>query len=151
MTAAELLEMLMSGRKSEKNYYELKARRINERSSTDVMAVADPGIVRMLQYLHDNFMRPITITDALKAVPMGRRTLELKFKKYLGHTPSSELRALRIAHAQKLLVETELSVQEIAERCGLSSYNYLSQVFKQAIGETPCRYRKLTHHSIQRM
>ncbi len=150
-TAAKLLDDLMHGKRPGQQQFVIESQQINERSSTDVFALSDRQTVQALRYLRENFMHPMTIVDLLEAVPMARRNLELKFQKQLGRTPADELRTLRLAHAQKLLVETELSIQEIAEHCGLSSYNYLTHFFKRITGETPVRYRKRARHSIQRM
>lgn len=146
-TAAKLLENLMHGKQPDQRQYVLEARQINERASTDTLALRDRQTVLALQYLRENFMHPITIVDLLKVLPMGRRTLEVKFQTQLGRTPSEELKTLRLAHAQKLLVETNMSLQDIAESCGLSSYNYLTHFFRKMTGETPGRYRKRAHLS----
>ncbi|QBG47012.1 AraC family transcriptional regulator [Verrucomicrobia bacterium S94] len=68
---------------------------------------------------------------------MARSSLEHKFKKVFGRTPAEEIRRLRINKARKLLSETDMSMQEIAEACGYSSYNYLSLSFKQITGMPP--------------
>jgi LacI family transcriptional regulator len=145
--AAEILEELMSGKGISNKFITIESSRINARASSDTYALSDCATLQALHYLRENFMRPISINDLLEAVPMARRTLEIKFNRYLGRSPADELRALRIAHAQKLLVETELSLQEVAEKCGLSSYNYLSHFFKKSTGETPAHYRKMARLS----
>jgi len=146
-SAAKLLDNLMHGKRPDQRHYVFEAQQINQRASTDILALRDRRTLQALQFLRENFMRPITIVDLLKAVPMGRRTLELKFQTQLGRTPADELKALRLTHAQKLLVETDMSLQDIAENCGLSSYNYLTLFFKRMTGETPGRYRKRAHHA----
>ncbi|NQY32805.1 MAG: helix-turn-helix transcriptional regulator, partial [Coraliomargarita sp.] len=47
-----------------------------------------------------------------------------------------------IQRARQLLAETNLSMQEIAEACGYTSYTYLGNVFKKETGISPGRYRK---------
>ena len=145
-SAAQLLDNLMHGKRPDQRQYVMKALQINEQASTDILALRDRRTLQALQFMRENFMHPITIVDLLKAVPMGRRTLEVKFQTQLGRTPADELKALRLAHAQKLLAETNMSLQDIAESCGLSSYNYLTHFFRRMTGETPGRYRKRAHH-----
>jgi transcriptional regulator GlxA family with amidase domain len=48
----------------------------------------------------------------------------------------------RQARAKNLLVTTDLSMDEIAERCGYSSANYFSLIFKKNVGLSPLNYRK---------
>jgi LacI family transcriptional regulator len=73
---------------------------------------------------------------------MARRVLERKFMQYLGRSPSQELRRLRINQARKLLSQTDLAMQEIAEACGYATYSYLGTVFKKETGVSPGDYRK---------
>lgn len=47
------------------------------------------------------------------------------------------LTALRVKEARRLLLETSLSVQEVAERCGFINANYFSKIFKEKTGTTP--------------
>ena len=50
--------------------------------------------------------------------------------------------AQRIAVARVLLITTDLSVSAVAERVGISDYNYFTKVFKSIQGSTPSRYRQ---------
>jgi LacI family transcriptional regulator len=72
---------------------------------------------------------------------MARRALERRFVQHLGRSPAQEIRRVRIDHARRLLAQTNLSMQEIAEACGYSTYNYLGNVFKKETGISPGRYR----------
>lgn len=49
--------------------------------------------------------------------------------------------SLRINEAKKLLQETDLSVQEIADQVGFKNANYFSKVFKEVVHVTPRQYR----------
>lgn len=48
----------------------------------------------------------------------------------------------RLACAQKLLIETEYKVREIAEKSGFNDYHYFSKAFKKANGMSAAEYRK---------
>ncbi|TKI54330.1 helix-turn-helix domain-containing protein [Brevibacillus antibioticus] len=47
------------------------------------------------------------------------------------------LTSLRVKEARRLLLETSMSVQEVAERCGFINANYFSKIFKEKTGTTP--------------
>jgi len=113
-----------------------------ERMSTNSLAINDPQLTKIAHYLRDHALKPITVQDVLKAVPMGRRSLERRFKEAFGRTPLEEIRRIRMAKARSLLSETDLPMQQIAEHCGYANYNYLSYIFKQTTGKTPREYRK---------
>ena len=63
-------------------------------------------------------------------------------KEYFASTPAEYIKNSRIAHAKRLLEESDLPVCEIAVRCGIPDYNYFSKVFKAAAGMSPTAYRK---------
>ena len=56
------------------------------------------------------------------------------------------IRKLRIDRARQLLAEqTDLSLAEIAYKCGFSDYNYFITVFKKMVGAPPIAYRQHLH------
>ena len=59
-----------------------------------------------------------------------------------GSTVMRMLAEKRISVARVLLVTTDLSVSAVAERVGISDYNYFTKVFKSIQGTTPSRYRQ---------
>jgi YesN/AraC family two-component response regulator len=48
----------------------------------------------------------------------------------------------RIELAKRLLVETKLQVQSIAQQCGIMDVHYFSKLFKRLVGLTPLEYRQ---------
>ena len=85
----------------------------------------------------------INVKDVLKAHPQSRRLLESKFKKHLGHSPHEEILNVQMARVKLLLVETDHSMESIAERTGFNYVEYLSVVFNRVFGMPPSEYRKL--------
>ena len=81
---------------------------------------------------------------------IGKTTLyEISNQNY-GMGIAEHIRTLRIEHVKKLLTEhQELSVGEVADRCGFSDCNYFSTVFRRLTGTSPGKYRRLsrTDHS----
>jgi len=64
------------------------------------------------------------------------------FCAHLGMTPAAFVLSCRIAAAKALLKTGELTISEIASRCGFSSQSYFNFKFKDTVGETPLQYRK---------
>tara|TARA_B100001971_G_scaffold60249_1_gene55316 strand:- start:4130 stop:4399 length:270 start_codon:yes stop_codon:yes gene_type:complete len=85
--------------------------------------------------------------EILAHVPMSRRLLEQKFKQHLGRSPMAEVTRLRISKARRLLADTDMSMQEIAEACGYSTYNYMSYLFKRETGMPPTEYRQTSRQA----
>ena len=70
------------------------------------------------------------------------------FKKFFGITPYTYVLGQKIGFAKKLLVDTNLSVKEIATKLCFSDEYYFSNVFKEKSGYTPSQYRRL--HTMSR-
>jgi LacI family transcriptional regulator len=82
------------------------------------------------------------VADILRAVPVSRRALEMKFQRHLGHSPHEAIWRAHVAHAQQLLVETDLNAMQVAVRSGFASASALASVFKRRVGMTPMTYRR---------
>ncbi|WP_029192601.1 response regulator [Paenibacillus harenae] len=67
------------------------------------------------------------------------------FKQEVGASFINVLTHTRIEQAIRLLSETDLSINEIAERTGYESQHYFSTSFKKAAGLSPNQYRKHLH------
>ena len=58
------------------------------------------------------------------------------------YAPLQYLRRWRIGKAQTLLIDTDLSLTEVASRVGFDDPNYFSRVFRQVIGMPPGTFRR---------
>ena len=65
------------------------------------------------------------------------------FKKITGKTPNRYITEIRLTEAKKRLVNTKLSMEEIAEECGFDSQAYMCYVFKKELNISPKSYREL--------
>jgi len=64
-----------------------------------------------------------------------------QFKKYTGFSPVQYQIQLRIQKAREMLINTDLSIKEIADSLGFDSLYYMSRIFKQKTGKTPREIR----------
>ena len=99
-------------------------------------------IGEVIGYLNTHYHTGIIIDDLAHKVNMSRRNFFLIFKKTTGCTPIQYLIRLRIMHASELLQHTELSVTEIASKCGFSDSNYFCRRFRENTGLSPRQFRK---------
>lgn len=65
------------------------------------------------------------------------------FKKTVGKTPNKYITEVRLGEAKKRLVNTRLSMEEIAEQCGFETQAYMCYVFKKELNISPKSYRDL--------
>jgi AraC-like DNA-binding protein len=88
-------------------------------------------------------LQPFNLRDVAEQLKMSPAQLTKKFSKAFGEAPIRYVTALRVEAAKKMLRETELTLEQISERCGYPNGFYLNRVFVRQMGQTPSQYRKL--------
>jgi transcriptional regulator GlxA family with amidase domain len=73
---------------------------------------------------------------------MSPRTFARRFVATCGTTPHAWLTEQRLAHARELLEASELSIEQVAARCGYDSAATLRRHFDRALRTTPTAYRR---------
>ncbi len=146
--AAALLDRLMAGGRPPRQQWLIPPLGVATRQSTDVLAIDDPDFTAAVRYIREQACRGISVRDVLEQTPQSRTVLERKFRKYLGHSPQAEIRAVQLRRVQQLLVETHLPLDRIAALTGYQHAEYLSVVFKRATGQTPGHFRRQAQSTI---
>lgn len=139
---AELLDQLMHGGTPPANPIRIPPAGLIERKSSDLLAVNHPGIARALRFLWDNHHRPIGVEDLARAAAMSRSGLHQTFLGHIGRPPGKELHRVRIEHVKKMLLQSGMKLEEIADKSGYRSANSLWVAFKQATGLSPKEFQK---------
>ena len=140
--AAKCLDLLMRGKVKTPPQVLLPPMGTVARRSTDVMAIEDEDVRTAMRYIHDNASQPIEVSDVASNVAVSRRTLETKFKRILGRTPSHELRQARMELAKKLLMDSDQPITKIAFAAGFNSRQVFSNMFRKETGMTASAYRR---------
>ncbi len=140
--AAELLDGLMSGRIKRPQCILVEPTWVIPRRSTDVVAIDDRHVAAAVRFIRDHFPQAITVDEVVAEVGISRRNLEIRFARYLGRSLREEIQRARLAWGKRLLAETDLSAEKIAELSGFSSPSYLSSVFRREVGMTLTEYRR---------
>lgn len=79
--------------------------------------------------------------DVADFTSLSRRQLERRFRTELNRTPH-EVTATQVAKVKQLLLETEMTLEQIAPLAGYRHKERLSAVFRREVGEAPGEYRK---------
>ena len=111
------------------------------RPSTDFLVVDDPEVAAAARFIRENALRGIKVADVLKAVPVSRRVLETRFRAQFGRTLHQEILSAQLEYIKELLRDSDLSMFQIATRCGFRHVEYMSVAFKREVGVTPSDYR----------
>lgn len=93
------------------------------------------------QYIMQNYSQDITIEHLCSYFYCSKATLINHFKKAYQQTVHQYLLEYRLQKSKDLLNNKDLSIQEIAYRCGFKDANYFSKAFKKYTGQSPYHYK----------
>ncbi len=97
---------------------------------------------QMLNFIHENYRRNITLNDIAFASSISKSEASRCFHSCLGTSPINYLLKYRIKKAMQLLQIESKTVENISCECGFSSSAYFCKVFRQHTGMTPNQYRR---------
>ncbi|MCG5431438.1 helix-turn-helix domain-containing protein [Mycobacterium sp. MYCO198283] len=100
------------------------------------------GFAPHLDWLLANLDKPHTVATLAKRANMSARTFARRFVEETGRTPMQWVTDQRVLYARRLLEETDLDIDRIAERSGFGSATLLRHHFRRIIGVTPSDYRR---------
>ena len=109
----------------------------------DVKQIKEPSLATKVKiYIDKNYNENISLKSTAEAVNANQYYLSHIFKEETGFSPMQYVTRRRIGEAQNLLINTQLSITEIAANVGYNNSNYFQNVFKKIVGYTPGSYRK---------
>lgn len=98
-------------------------------------------VASIIQYLKTNFEHEINFTQIAAEYNFSASYLTKIFKEHTGTSPIKYVNEYRLKIAKTMLIDTNLSVKEIAEKTGFVDQFYFSKCFKNYCGMTPSQYR----------
>lgn len=140
--AAKMLSRILDGQTVSTEPVLMEPSGIITRHSSDVLAIGDPIVKKAVQMIRDNIGQPYQVSDILERMLVSRTLLEQKFKQVLGRTPLGEIHRQKSDYARRLLLDTDLTIEAISEKCGFSSAMRLTTFFKKNVGMPPSEYRR---------
>ena len=105
------------------------------------IGVRHPKLSRVIQTMEVNIEDPISPSDLASNVGMSTRQLERLFRRYLNKSPKRYYMGLRLQKARNLLMQTDMSVINVALSCGFSSPSHFSKCYRSHYKTTPYRER----------
>ncbi|MFZ2107723.1 MAG: AraC family transcriptional regulator [Roseiarcus sp.] len=96
---------------------------------------------RVVEYVDAHLDEPISLSDLGAAAGLSRNYFAAQFRVATGLRPHEFLLRGRIERAQKMLVETNAPLAEIAFSIGFRTQSHFSTVFKRLVGWSPYRWR----------
>ncbi|MGH1540100.1 MAG: GlxA family transcriptional regulator [Arenicella sp.] len=117
-------------------------------SATDAQTISlgrieqtEPRLARAIHLMENNLEEPFSTMEIAQHIGISVRMLEILSKKHLGVTPGSYYLRLRLQTARRMVLDSNLSILEIAVRSGFKSQSALSRAFMNQYGKSPLKLR----------
>jgi LacI family transcriptional regulator len=140
--AAALLDRMMTIGACRTQKLHIRRTHVVSRLSSDVLAVDDQAVAAALRYIRQHGKEYLSIPQVVAHSGTSRRPLERRFRDTLGRTIRDEIQQVRVGLVKTLLVETPMSLKEIAKELDFASVPQVSRYFHKATGLSPAQYRK---------
>ena len=117
---------------------------IIRKSSTDTASINNQTVYEMINYIKGHYKTKVSIAELANEFSLTPNYCGYLFKKTMGISFNDYLNTLRLKNACNSLLNTDLSINEIAYNAGFNSLEYFHTTFKRFYGITPAKYRSLT-------
>ena len=107
------------------------------------LGVRHPKLLSVIAVMENNLEEPLSRIDLARDADLSTRQLERLFRKYLNRSPARYYLELRLNKARLLLVQTNMSIIDVALACGFVSASHFSKCYRDFFGRTPRKERGL--------
>ncbi|MFC2967663.1 GlxA family transcriptional regulator [Acidimangrovimonas pyrenivorans] len=105
------------------------------------IGVRHPKLAGVIQRMENAIEDPVSPSELAREVGMSTRQLERLFRRYLNRSPKRYYMELRLQKARNLLMQTDMSVINVALACGFASPSHFSKCYRAHYSTTPYRER----------
>ncbi len=123
-------------------YSSIRTDRDTQRLSVPTrIGVRHPKLGQVIRIMEQAIEEPISPAILARDVGMSTRQLERLFRRYLNRSPKRYYMELRLQKARNLLMQTDMSVINVALACGFASPSHFSKCYRAHYETTPYRER----------
>jgi LacI family transcriptional regulator len=141
--AVRRVHQMIEGRTlPEKNFTVSGVKLVARSSTVGEQRTTSADIKTALEVIRHRACDGATVASIAAELHMSVRKLEIDFVAAVGHTVGEELRRARLARAEELLANTNLSLTRVANLVGCNDSSYLANMFRRSFNLTPTEFRK---------
>jgi transcriptional regulator GlxA family with amidase domain len=107
------------------------------------LGVRHPKLLSVIELMEQNLEEPMSRAELAGRAGLSTRQLERLFRKYLSRSPARYYLELRLHKARLLLLQTNMSVIDVALACGFVSASHFSKCYRDFFGRTPRKERNV--------
>ena len=100
------------------------------------------NLIEAAALMEANIEEPLSLDEIASLVGVSRRQIERLFKRYVGQVPTRYYLDMRLRRARELLLQTAMSIMEIAVACGFQSPPHFSKCYRNLFGHSPSAERQ---------
>jgi transcriptional regulator GlxA family with amidase domain len=105
------------------------------------LGVRHPKLLGIIESMEQHLEEPLDRTELARRAGLSTRQLERLFRKYLNRSPARYYLEMRLHRARLLLLQTNMSVMNVALACGFVSASHFTKCYRAFFGRTPYRER----------
>lgn len=103
---------------------------------------SQPKLLEAVALMEANIEEPLTLSELAHYVSISRRQLERLFRTHLDRSPTRYYLELRLKRAREYLVQTSMSILDVALACGFSSSPHFSKCYHDYFAMPPSQERR---------
>jgi len=109
---------------------------------TPVLDPVERGVIQLVERIRRNPAAAYTVAEMARSVRLSTPHFTRRFKAVTGLSPVRFLIEERLGRAESYLMETDMNLEEIAQRLGYRDVYFFSRQFRQFRGMPPSEVRK---------
>lgn len=139
--AASVLDRMIHRKKITKKIIPVHVSSVVTRQSTDILATRDPVVAQSIKFIREHVREAIQVEDVVNFLAISRRSLYERFKRTLKCGVHEYIKKARIEYIESLLINTEMSVSQIAYHMGFQTDEHIASYFHSVKGVNPHKFR----------
>jgi LacI family transcriptional regulator len=112
------------------------------RGSSGELVIRDRLVARAVALIREGAVRGLDVNELAAQLGASRSTLDRRMKTALKRSPKDEILRVRFREVERLLRQTNLTIDLIAEQTGFTHSHYLQAAFKARYQQTPGKFRR---------